>query len=125
MRWSQAQLSFQYGLKYVDETIDAIAYSGIIDLMGVQFRHNLTAKWDWGLHAQRLYDYELQSSRNSFGLSVGLTPQTNTWVSLGYNFAGFDDNDFDEAGYSANGIYLKLRVKADQDSLSSLKAYFK
>jgi outer membrane protein OmpA-like peptidoglycan-associated protein len=125
MRWHDTQISVQYGLKYVDETIDDIDYSGVIDLIGTQLRHHITQKWDWGLQAQRLYDYELQSSRHSFGASIGFIPAENTWVSFGYNFAGFDDSDFDEAGYSGHGIYLKIRVKADQNSLGSLKSYFK
>jgi uncharacterized repeat protein (TIGR01451 family) len=124
-RWNKTQLSAQYGLKYVDENIDGTQYSGVIDLIGMQMRHHITLKWDWGLHAQRLFDYELKDSRHSLGASIGVTPQPNTWVSLGYNFSGFSDKDFDGAGYSAHGIYLKLRIKADQDSLSGLKSYFK
>ncbi len=124
MRWRAMQLSTQYGFKYVDETIDNIAYNGIIDLVGAQFRHHLTPTWDWGVQVQRLYDYELKDSRHSVGFSIGLIPQKNVWISLGFNIAGFTDNDFDAAGYSAQGIYLKLRIKADQDSLRELKSYF-
>ena len=124
MRWTKTQLSAQYGFKYVDETLDDIAYSGVIDLMGAQVRRHFMPKWDWGLQAQRLYDYELKDSRHSAGISLGYIPKQNTWVSVGYNFAGFTDSDFDDAGYSAQGIYLKLRIKADQDNLRALKAYF-
>ena len=124
MRWSKTQLSGQYGLKYVDETIDSIDYSGVIDLIGFQVRRHFMPRWDWGLQGQRLFDYELDDSRHSAGVSIGYTPQLNTWVSVGYNFAGFTDSDFDDAGYSAQGIYLKLRIKADQDNMRALKAYF-
>lgn len=124
-RFASVQLSAQYGLKYVDENIDQIEYSGVVDLMGMQLRHNFTPKWDWGVHAQRLYDYEMKDSRHSLGASIGLTPKQNTWVSLGYNFSGFDDNDFSDAGYTSHGIYLKLRIKADQDSVSDLRSYFR
>ncbi len=124
MRWTKTQLSMQYGFKYVDETLDGISYSGVIDLMGAQIRRHFTPRWDWGVQAQRLYDYELKDSRHSAGISLGYIPQQNTWVSVGYNFAGFTDSDFDDAGYNAQGIYLKLRIKADQDNLKALKAYF-
>ncbi len=76
------------------------------------------------MHLQRLYDYELKDSRHSLGASIGLTPQANTWVSFGYNFAGFSDSDFDGAGYNAHGIYMKIRIKADQDNLANLRNYF-
>jgi len=124
MRWTKTQLSLQYGLKYVDETVYGINYSGVVDLIGAQVRRQFQPKWDWGLHAQRLFDYELDDSQHSAGVSIGYIPQQNTWVSVGYNFAGFIDSDFDDAGYSAQGIYLKLRIKADQDNLRALKAYF-
>jgi uncharacterized repeat protein (TIGR01451 family) len=124
MRWNYTQLSVQYGLKYIDETIDAIDYSGVIDLIGTQLRHHITKRWDWGIQAQRLYDYETDDTRYSYGLSVGLIPSANTWVSLGYNASGFIDSDFDDAGYSGQGVYLKIRIKADQDNLRSLKSYF-
>jgi len=124
MRWNKTQVSAQYGLKYVDENFDGTQYSGIIDLIGMQLRHHITPKWDWGVHLQRLYDYEIKDSRHSLGASIGLTPQANTWVSFGYNFAGFSDSDFDGAGYSAHGIYMKIRIKADQDNLANLRNYF-
>jgi len=124
MRWNKTQLSAQYGLKYVDENFDGTQYSGVIDLIGMQLRHHITPKWDWGVHLQRLYDYELKDSRHSLGASIGLTPQANTWVSFGYNFAGFSDSDFDGAGYNAHGIYMKIRIKADQDNLANLRNYF-
>lgn len=124
MRWTLTQLSLQYGLKYVNETIDGADYSGVIDLIGTQIRRHFRPNWDWGLHAQRLFDYELDDSQHSIGASIGYIPRQNTWVSVGYNFAGFIDSDFDDAGYSAQGIYLKLRIKADQDNLRALKAYF-
>lgn len=123
-RFSNWQISAQYGFKYVDETIDGIDYSGFVDLVGTQMRYYINNKWDWGLHGQRLYDYEMGNSRHSAGISIGLSPKQNTWVSFGYNFAGFDDSDFDSAGYSAQGIYLKVRVKADQDSMRELRDYF-
>ncbi|GAA6134876.1 hypothetical protein NBRC116188_16660 [Oceaniserpentilla sp. 4NH20-0058] len=124
MRWTKMQLSGQYGFKYIDETIDGFDYSGFIDLIGAQIRRQFRPKWDWGFHVQRLFDYELDDSQHSFGASIGYIPKQNTWVSVGYNFAGFSDSDFDAAAYSAQGIYLKLRIKADQDNLRALKAYF-
>ena len=124
MRWHKTQLSAQYGLKYLDENFDGTQHSGIIDLIGMQLRHHLTPKWDWGVHLQRLYDHELKDSRHSLGGSIGFIPQANTWVSFGYNFAGFSDRDFDGAGYNAHGIYMKLRIKADQDNLANLRNYF-
>jgi hypothetical protein len=35
-------------------------------------------------------------------------------MSLGYNFNGFQDDDFSASEYTAQGIYIKYRMKFDQ-----------
>jgi len=123
-RWRYIQLSAQYGFKYVEETLLGANYSGFVDLAGFEMRHHFTPQWDWGLHGQRLHDYELESSQYRSGISIGYIPRHNTWVSLGYNVSGFRDSDFSGANYTAQGVYLKLRIKADQDSMRAMRAYF-
>ncbi len=123
-RWANTQLSAQYGVKYVIDHIDQQQYNGFVDLLGTEIRHHINDRWDWGLHGRRLHDYELNDDLYSTGASLGYVPQSNTWVSLGYNLNGFVDTDFSAAGYTAQGIYLKIRVKADQDSLSQMRQYF-
>ena len=44
----------------------------------------------------------------------------NVWVSVGYNFTGFDDDDFGASRYTAQGPYVKLRIKADQDTFKDV-----
>jgi hypothetical protein len=61
------------------------------------------------------------------GADVGVTFMVFS-VSLGYNVRGYDDRDFDDAHYLAQGPYIKFRVKFDQDTfkdlnLSSLRAH--
>lgn len=43
---------------------------------------------------------------------------TNTLISLGYNVVGFEDDDFSAANYTAQGPYIRFRVKFDQQSIS-------
>ena len=56
----------------------------------------------------------------SAGLSLGHSFAKNVWLSFGYNFAGFEDEDFAQARYTANGPYIQFRIKFDQDSLRDL-----
>jgi hypothetical protein len=49
------------------------------------------------------------------------------WISLGYNWRGFSERDFQANRYTASGPYLNFRMKLDQDtfkdlSLSALRA---
>ena len=39
----------------------------------------------------------------------------NAWVSLGYNLLGFQDEDFSAADYTAQGPFVRFRIKFDQD----------
>ncbi len=56
----------------------------------------------------------------SAGIDVGTTFAKNVWISVGYNFAGFRDDDFSASRHTAQGPYLKIRIKADQDTFKDL-----
>ncbi len=119
-RWERDQLSLQYGAKYVFATIDDTRVSGFTDLMGAEWRHDLNERWDVGLRGSILHSWRPGVMDYSLGVSVGVTPMPNAWVSLGFNFTGFRDSDFSESEYSAKGVYLKMRLKVDQDSIRQI-----
>jgi opacity protein-like surface antigen len=54
-------------------------------------------------------------------LDVGVTIMNNVWISLGYNFVGFRDEDFSASRYTDRGPFLRVRVKADQDTFRNLR----
>ena len=70
-----------------------------------------------------LHSFGTQTSSYSTGASVGYNPYKNVWVSVGYNVTGFEDGDFTGADYTAQGPYLKLRFKVDQDSAREFLDY--
>ena len=114
------QLGLQYGARYVASTFDGEEYSGISDLAGMDLRRQLTRRFDLGLHAAVLHSWESDVMDHSIGLDVGTTIAKNIWVSVGYNFAGFRDGDFSQSRHTAQGVYLKIRIKADQDTFKDL-----
>jgi uncharacterized repeat protein (TIGR01451 family) len=117
-RWSkQGQVSFQYGAKYVLETIDGRNYSGYTDLVGVEGRYDLTREWDLGLRGSLLHSWSSRQLDYSTGLSVGYNIVQNAWISLGYNLLGFTDKDFSAADFTAQGPYVRFRFKFDQNSV--------
>ncbi|HEX6590665.1 MAG TPA: hypothetical protein VF050_01560, partial [Moraxellaceae bacterium] len=119
-RWERDQLSLQYGAKYVFATIDDTRVDGFTDLMGAEWRHDLSERWDVGLRGSVLHSWEPGVMDYSMGVSVGMTPIPNAWFSVGFNFTGFRDTDFSDADYSAKGVYLKMRLKVDQDSIRQI-----
>ncbi len=116
------QYSLYLGTKYTLDRYDGKNYSSILNLLGAESRHTVfNEHWDIGLQGFILDSLNLGNFKYSVGPSVGFSPLENFWISLGYNFAGFSDRDFDAAQYTQNGIYLKLRIKFDEKSLGIKK----
>ncbi len=118
------QVSTYYGAKYVRDTIGSVVYSGYTDSLGVETRHDLNEHWDIGVRVSALHSANSDLYEYSYGLSAGFNPATNLWLSIGYNWAGYEDRDFALAGYAAEGPFLKLRYKFDQYSLSEVAGGF-
>ncbi len=114
------QLGLQFGARYVESTYEGEQYSGISDLLGFDLRRQLTRRFDLGLHVAALHSWESDVMDYSTGLDVGTTLAKNVWISVGYNFAGFRDGDFSASRHTAQGPYLKIRIKADQDTFKDL-----
>lgn len=113
-------LSLQYAFKYVRSDFDGDGFTGYTDLVGVDFRHGLNDRWDIGAGASVLHSWNSKVIDYSAGIDVGYNLGRNIWLSLGYNFAGFDDEDFARARYTAAGPFLRFSIKADQHLLRSI-----
>lgn len=111
------QLGLQYGVKFVRADFDGSSYNGFTDLIGVDWRRDLSSRWDVGVQSSLLHSWNADVVDYSIGADVGYSFAKNVWLSLGYNFAGFDDEDFSDARYTAQGPYIRFRIKADQDNL--------
>lgn len=118
------QLAAQYGIKHVLDQYSSNEFSATTNFMAAEWRHHLNDRWDIGAHARRLHGYQASQTKHGIGVSVGWIPKTNVWLGLGYNFTGFVDDDFSAANFTAQGVYLKMRFKADQETLQTLRAAF-
>ncbi|MDT8442794.1 MAG: hypothetical protein RQ722_00765 [Desulfuromonadales bacterium] len=111
------QFSLYSGIKYVYDTIGGQSYDGVTDMHAAETRYNVNSRWDIGAHASWLHSWNGNSFDYAAGVSVGYLVRTNTWVSLGYNFKGFEDPDFSAVQYTAEGPYMRFRMKFDQESV--------
>ena len=114
------QLGVQYGARYVASTFEGDRYAGLSDILGFDVRRQLTRRFDLGVHTAVLHSWESDVMDYSTGFDVGMTVAKNVWISLGYNFAGFRDDDFSASRHTAQGPYLSVRIKADQDTFKDL-----
>ncbi len=119
----RSQLSLQYGLKYVQENIDGVSYDGFTDLIGAEGRYDLTKIWDIGLRGSVLHSWEGGQLDYGAGASIGCNVMQNAWVSLGYNVLGFEDEDFSRADFTAQGPFVRFRMKFDQNSMRDLLSF--
>lgn len=116
----RTQFGVQYGSRYARSTYDGVAYDGYSDLVGLDLRRDLNRRYDIGLHTTVLHSWDAGVAEYALGVDLGVTFAKNVWVSFGYNVAGFDDRDFSAARYTDQGPFIKLRIKADQDTFKDL-----
>ena len=114
------QLSVNYGIKYVVDSFDGEEFNGTTHLLGSEYRYDISKTIDIGLHEHILYSVNSSNYLYSTGLSAGFSIAKNVWLSIGYNFDGFEDRDFSAAGYTAEGPYIRFRMKFDQDTASEI-----
>ena len=111
------QGSLYYGSKYSFDQYDGVDYKGYTDLLGIDFRHDFSQYlMDIGFHGDVLHSWGAHNYKYSVGPMIGISPVENAWITLGYNFKGFYDRDFEQARYTASGPYIKFRIKFDQNT---------
>ncbi len=115
------QLGLQYGVRYVSSTFEGEKYAGISDIVGLRPAPPAHAPLRPRACTPRCcIPGNRTSSTTPTGFDVGTTFAKNVWISVGYNFAGFRDDDFSASRHTAQGPYLKIRIKADQDTFKDL-----
>jgi len=116
----RTQVAGHYGVKYVHSEFGGTSYAGWTHLLGAEARVDVTRHIDLGVHGSILHVPGNGTTEYAWGPSVGVSPVDNLWISLGYNFSGFEDEDFEAARYTRHGLYLKLRLKFDEDTARSI-----
>jgi uncharacterized repeat protein (TIGR01451 family) len=112
-----SQLSLHHGVKKVTQAIDDGEYAGVTHFASAEGRYSLGVRWDVGAHVFGAYSTNAQIRSHGVGVSVGVKLADSAWISLGYNHNGLRYGQFNEAGNTAKGFYLRLRWRFDQDSL--------
>jgi hypothetical protein len=120
----QTQVGLQFGTRYNRSTIDSDVYSGYSDLYGFDVRRDLGPRFDVGVQMSTLNSWSAGVHEYSLGADLGINIARNVWIAVGYNFAGFHDEDFSRNRYTDQGPFIKLRIKADQDTFRELSSRF-
>ncbi|MGI8738443.1 MAG: hypothetical protein ACR2KU_01960 [Gammaproteobacteria bacterium] len=118
------QFALHHGIKYVLDSFDSVDYDGWIQAFDGEYRHDINERFDLGLQMGLLHSMQANNYQYSLGPTIGVSLIKNLWVSLGYNFRGFEDDDFSTAGYTSQGPYIKLRFAFDQNSVRDALNWF-
>lgn len=111
--------------EYAFKTVDTTGYgSAFTDLIRGKATWDITERFDTNIHGGVLKSHDARAKTNAYGAELGARLFQNAWLSGGYNFAGFKDDDFDDAQYWAKGYYMKLRIKFDETTLKGLASKF-
>ncbi len=110
------QFTGHYAGKLLDDHSAGLNSSSMTNLLSGRVMYDISERWDAALMASVMHTQGAsQGTRYGMGMEIGYLMQANTWVSLGYNFFGFNDPDQINTNYSSQGIYMRLRYKFDQD----------
>ena len=115
-----SQLSLQYAFKYVRSEFGIQDFTGYTDLIGIDYRKGFREKWEAAINTSTYHSWQSKVVDFGIGLDVGYNVRDNLWLTLGYNVAGFHDSDFSSARYTAQGPYLRISIKADQQTLKDI-----
>ena len=113
-------LTGRVAAKIVSETfdgVDAPRYSAA--LVSGRAIYDVTERFDLGVLGAYMYSPQGNARQTAYGLEIGAIVQTNLRIAVGYNITGFNDRDMSASDYTAQGVYLRLRFKFDEDLLRS------
>jgi uncharacterized repeat protein (TIGR01451 family) len=122
---ARTQVSWAHSARYVVDGFDGEDYDAWSQLAGLEVRKDFEENWDMELHGRLRHTAGgANEFRTSAGLSIGRVVLQNVWISLGYNFEGFEDSDLANGEYTAQGPFVRLRAKVDQQSVKEALQWF-
>ena len=89
-------------------------------MVGADLKFDLSDVADVGVSGTARIGTNGKNIAWSGGPTLTVSPYENANITLGYNFVGFEDRDFEESRYTRSGPFLTFKLKFDQNSLAGL-----
>jgi len=121
----ELQVAYQISAKYVVDTINGRNYDTVGALFGLEARYNFIRNWDLSFHARTRHTFDEEIFDSNVGVSLGHAVIKNVWVSVGYNFTGFYDDEFSVGGYTSKGPFIRFRANLDQNTVRKVLDRFR
>jgi hypothetical protein len=119
--WVEAgEYGFFWGTRYTSEKFGEDDVKGWSNLLGVDARFTISDIADVGGSASVRVSTGGETVSWAGGPTLTIAPMKNANLTLGYNFAGFRDRDFEGERFSRSGVYVTFKLKFDQTSFQGL-----
>jgi len=115
-------LSGQYAVKNVDATFSGLESSGMTHMFSARAMYDINERWDAGVHTGVLWSDMSSGRRVLVGGEVGYLVAANLWLSGGYNFSGYKDDDLADSDTTIQGAYVRFRFKFDENLFANNNA---
>lgn len=110
-----------WGTRYTSDRFGPDDVEGWSNVIGADLRFDLSDIADFGASGTVRIGTSGKTIAWSGGPTLTVTPFENANVTIGYNFVGFKDRDFEESRYTRSGPFLTFKLKFDQTSLAGFK----
>jgi uncharacterized repeat protein (TIGR01451 family)/fimbrial isopeptide formation D2 family protein len=107
--------SSRYATKWVTDESNGIKSKNNGQLLSGRAIWEVAPRWDLSLHGSTMWSNASHSKYYGVGVELGFMVMENLWLSGGYNFFGYRDEDFANGDYTNKGAYVRLRYKFDED----------
>lgn len=114
------ELGIFIGARHNFDQFEGYDYAGTTLLGGLDAKFGLGERFEIGARGTVRKGLEDGLTSYAIGPNVGFSPADNALITVGYNFAGFRDQDFSAARETDEGLYASIRIKFDADSFSFL-----
>nr|WP_247712104.1 hypothetical protein [Qipengyuania qiaonensis] len=114
------ELGLFLGARHNFDQFEGYDYAGTTLLAGLDAKFGIGERFEIGARGTVRTGIEDGLTSYSIGPNVGFVPADNALITVGYNFAGFRDEDFSAARETDDGLYASIRIKFDADSFSFL-----
>jgi uncharacterized repeat protein (TIGR01451 family) len=108
-------LSLRYAPKIVfeDDKLDHGTYDA--HLVAVRAMYDLTKRWSVGLNGSAMFSGNEGGLQYALGPEIGFRAHDHVWISVGYNFTGFHDDDLSGDNYTDHGVFIGMKVFFDEN----------
>ena len=113
--------SARLAAKWVNEKSNGLRSTNGAQLVSGRAVWDIAPRWDASINASSLFGKGAKSKYYGIGVELGFMLMENLWVSAGYNFFGYRDEDLTAGEYTNKGTFLRLRYKFDEDLFATGK----